>query len=180
MKFIAFLLLAFLTISSSSLEEEKIEWNENYKLSWEDFKANPIASNGYVASTSSGISFSYSFSHNEVEELLDLKVSVTSYFYPEKSWFITTDVSSYILKHEQTHFDISELHARFLRKEIAETTFTKNIKEEIDAIYNRIENNRRKMQHLFDSESDHSKNKVKELEWEAYVTQQIKRYERWK
>jgi len=36
------------------------------------------------------------------------------------------------------------------------------------------------MQHKFDSESNHSKNKEKGLEWETYVAQQLIAYERWK
>jgi len=179
MKFIAIIFLFFSVIFPSANEDEKIAWNENQKLSWSDFKA-PPKGNGFVASTSSGISFSYNFSYKETGEIIDLDVSITSYFYPEKSWFITSEASEYILKHEQTHFDISELHARILRKKISEASFSKNLKEEIEAIYKSVEDKRRAMQHLFDGESDHSKIKEKELEWEAYIAQQIKMYERWK
>jgi len=179
MKFITILFLFFSVIVPSGNEDEKIAWNENQKLSWSDFKAAPKG-NGYVASTSSGISFSYNFSYKETGEIIDLDVSITSYFYPENSWFISSEASEYILKHEQTHFDISELHARILRKKISETSFSKNLKIEIEAIYKSVEDKRRDMQHLFDDESDHSKIKEKEMEWEVFVEAQLKSYANWK
>lgn len=179
MKFFFIIFLFFSIIIPSVNEDKKIAWNENYKLSWSDFKA-ASKGNGYVASTSSGISFSYTFSFTETGEIINLDVSITSYFYPENSWFIPSEVSQYILNHEQTHFDISELHARILRKEISEATFTKNLKIEIEAIYKSIEDKRRAMQQLFDKETDHSKIKEKELEWEVVVAQQLKRYKDWK
>ena len=179
MKFLTIIFLFFSVIIPSNNEDEKIAWSEKNKLSWSDFKAAPKG-NDYVASTSSGISFSYTFSYTETREIIDLDVSITSYFYPNNSWYIPSEVSQYILNHEQTHFDISELHARILRKKISETTFTKNLKIEIEAIYKRVEDERRNMQHLFDKESDHSKIKEKELEWEAVVAKQLKKYKPWK
>jgi len=179
MKLVTVLFFIFSVLGSSISEDEKMAWDENYKLSWSDFKAVPKG-NGFVASTSSGISFSYKFSFTETGEILDLDVSILCYFYPENSWFIPSETSVYILKHEQAHFDISELHARILRKKISETTFSKDLKNEIEAIYKGVEEERQTMQHLFDAESDHSKIKEKELEWEAFVAQQLETYERWK
>ncbi len=178
MKFLTILFLAFQLFVPSSNEGEKIVWNENYKLTWADFKGKPKVGYGYVASTSSGISFSYSYS--EKNGRINFEATVKSNFYPENSWYIPSEASKYILKHEQTHFDISELHARMLRKKISETTFSKKIKKEIEALYDDAEEKRREMQHLFDDESDHSKIKEKELAWETYVTKQLQIYERWK
>lgn len=36
------------------------------------------------------------------------------------------------------------------------------------------------MQKLFDKESDHSKIKEKELEWEAFIKKQLEDYNDWK
>ncbi len=178
MKFFTILFFIFSLISPLNLEDEKIIWNENYKLKWSDFKAPYRAGVSYVASTSSGISFSYSYSERDGE--IDLNITVHSNFYPEKSWVNPEEASEYILAHEQAHFDISEIHARMLRKKISETTFSKKVKMELTNLYNSVNEDRETMQRLFDKESDHSKNKEKELEWETFIKQQLQDYDRWK
>ena len=178
MKFLAILFFVFTSFLSSTIEDEKIVWNENERLSWSDFKAPHRSGVSYVASTSSGISFSYSYS--ERNRKIDLNITIQSNFYPASSWVNPGDASDYILAHEQAHFDISEIHARILRKKVSETTFSKKVKKELTNLYNEVDKKRIAMQHLFDKESDHSKIKEKEYEWEAYIKQQLKEYDRWK
>lgn len=165
--------LIFTLFFSSENDPIKIPWNANQKLTWADFQGKPELRSGYVATTNSGISFSYSTRNGEV--LTNFEVH--SYFYPETSWYIPSQVDQNILNHEQTHFDISELHARMLRKMISEANFTKKIKKEIDVIYKKVEISRREMQHNFDAETDHSKNKDKEKQWELYVLKELEKYE---
>ncbi|MCH7785424.1 MAG: DUF922 domain-containing protein [Bacteroidetes bacterium] len=173
------LTLLFQTIPLN-IEKEKILWSESYKLSWADFQAKPNIGSGFVASTNSGISFSYSFSYSEEKGDFDLDFTIQSNFYPTLSWYIASEVTENTLKHEQTHFDISELHARLLRKKISETIFSKNIKKEMDTFYNTIENMRKEMQLRFDNETDHSNIRNKELEWEEFVARQLKAFAKWK
>jgi len=169
MKIFAILFFVFSSFLPSAIEDEKIVWNENYRLKWSDFKAPHRSGVSYVASTSSGISFSYSYS--EINGVIDLNITVHSNFYPEKSWVNPKEISAYILAHEQAHFDISEIHARILRKKISETTFSKKVKKELTTLYSNVDEKRIAMQRLFDKESDHSKIKEKELEWESYIKQ---------
>lgn len=178
MKFLSILIFVISLISPSVIEEEKIVWSEDYRLSWSDFKAPARKGISYVASTSSGMSFSSSFAANKGE--IEIKATVLCNFYPEKSWVNPAEASDYILGHEQAHFDISEIHARILRKKISETTFSANGKKEITDLYYGIEKERIAMQKLFDKESDHSKIKEKELEWEAFIKKQLEDYNDWK
>ena len=127
------ILFIIFSLGFSPSEREKIEWNEDYKLSWSDFKGKPNLKSGYVASTNSGISFSYSYGFKYNELVLDYEVKCN--FYPELSWYIPSIVTENTLRHEQTHFDISEIHARLLRKRISETQFTKKVETEIESIY---------------------------------------------
>ena len=83
------------------------------------------------------------------------------------------------MKHEQTHFDISELHSRILRKRLDDATFSDNLKPEIEAIYRKVEEERKATQDAFDRESDHSKNEAGEAKWEGYITQQLEAYNDW-
>lgn len=177
MKLISIILFVSIPFLSPLVEEEKIEWSEDYQLQWSDFKATTASGSGFVASTSSGIGFSYSY--KELNGKRDIKVVVVCNFYPQKSWYSKKDASDYILKHEQTHFDISELHKRIFKKRIDETNFSNEMKKELEALFHETENDRVIMQREFDDESDHSKNKEKELEWETYVAQQLEAYEHW-
>lgn len=157
---------------------EKITWTEDRKLSWEDFKGTPKGWDDYVASTSSGISFVYSVGVAQGE--LHLNYTVNSNFYPYSSWFVPEHASDYILRHEQTHFDISELHARIFRKRLAETEFSMNPKEKLDDMYAVIEEERRVMQKRYDNDTDHSQIPAAEERWVAWVTEQLEAYARWK
>jgi len=176
MKLLIIFIFFFLFVPQ--LNTEKILWNENQKLSWNDFRGKPIPSASFVASTNTGISFQYSYSIQNGD--INVEYSVESFFSPEGSWYMPQRVNAHILRHEQAHFDISELHARILRKNLQGKKFTKRIKSEIEGIYKQVEQKRRAMQNKFDAESDHSRNEEKEIFWQKYIAQQLATYDAWK
>lgn len=178
MKIVFCITLWLLGWNTSVHEDEKIPWSREQPLSWNDFRGVPNGADEFVASTNSGISFSFSFQ----EENGQTKVSyvVGSYFYPLLSWYKSERVTPYILKHEQTHFDISELHARKLRKTLHTIKYDPDFRRLSEEKYHSIELARREMQLLYDQESDHSNKEPQEHQWRAYVTQQLKEYEDWK
>ncbi len=178
MKIISFFLILFFFFSPSEITTEKMQWSETRKLNWGDFKGTPNLGDDYVASTNSGISFSYSIGSRNGEFIFDY--TVLSNFYPEQSWYKPEAASVYILKHEQTHFDISELHARKLRKKLAAIAVGENIKAEVDQLYSETERERRAMQKAFDKESDHSKIKDGEYKWRNYIATELQNYDGWK
>ncbi len=157
---------------------EKIIWNENQKLTWEDFRGRPVRNAGFVASTNTGINFGYSYKISN--DGVSVEYSVESFFSPEKSWYFQGQISQHVLNHEQTHFDISELHARILRKRLGSQKFSKKVKAEIETIYLQVEEQRKTMQKKFDAETDHSRNIEKELQWEKRIAKQLVNYESWK
>lgn len=146
-------------------------------LTWNDFKGRPDRLNTYAASTSSGISHGYSINHKGY--LVKEDSWVKAYFYPRLSWFRPQKVTAKTLRHEQTHFDISELHARILRKKIAQFTFSHRSKQEIKAIYKEVESSRHKMQEAFDKETRHSMNSEAEAAWERKVAKLLREYRGW-
>jgi hypothetical protein len=178
MKTFLIFLIGLLSFYSADNDAEKIRWSESYQLSWADFQGVPQGGSGYVASTNSGMSFSFSFGNRNGEIKYDY--SIESNFYPKLSWYKKGQVSDYILKHEQTHFDISELHTRMFRKRMEESQFSDNIKAEVGALYERTETERKEMQKRYDLESNHSQNKEAEHQWRNFVAEQLKVYDRWK
>lgn len=173
------LFLLALALLVFPLSTEKILWSESQPLQWEDFRGKPDHNAGFVASTHTGIHFSYSFTINQKKEV-KVAYTVESFFNREKSWFIPDLVTPHILNHEQAHFDITELYARILRKRLSEKKFTSKIKTEIEQIYRATEKERIAMQRRFDKETDHSRNEEKEWAWETQIAQQLADYGRWK
>lgn len=165
------LLMGFVILCSYAVAPERIAWKATKRLSWQDFKGNSNANRGFVASTSSGMSQSYVIGS---DGLLNKKEThVTAHFYPEYSWYSAKDTTAGLLKHEQTHFDITEIHARILNKRIQSYTFTSNSKAEIKTLYEIVEEERRTMQRAFDKETNHSINREEEKKWEAKVEKLI-------
>ena len=164
---------------SSENDKEKFSWSAERLLTWEDFQGVPNKSDDFVASTNSGLSFSFSYKHDANGEG-KLTYKVKSNFYPKLSWYRPGRVSDYILKHEQTHFDISELHARKLRKKLSQLEYSDDYKEVAQVVYQKMEQERRAMQQRFDDETEHSNIVKAEHQWEAYVANQLTMYEDWK
>ncbi|MBT8295891.1 MAG: DUF922 domain-containing protein [Gramella sp.] len=177
MKNHSLLFLFFLCISFGYAQElEKIQWQKSRPLTWEDFKAEPDTSNTFSANTNSGISYSWNYSTASGEPVL--KHEVYTNFYPERSWVKDIQDEEYLLAHEQLHFDISELHARRLRKALAQYEIGRNIRQDLKKIYNSIEAERSSMQHQFDRETSHSENIEAEYKWRKFIQQELKKLEK--
>lgn len=180
---IAALLLVFMGFSSEissddqNVEEEKIKWSEQ-KLTWNEFKGTPSGPEEFVASTNSGVGFS--FSYKERNGVGQVTYSIDCNFYPNLSWYRSDRVSPYILGHEQLHFDISELHARKLRKSLSSLPQNRDFKTKAKKLYDAMEVERRAMQNQYDTDSDHSNVESEEYRWRAYVKEELIRLEAWK
>ena len=161
------LLIALVILCSFTVVPDRIEWQSNKTLSWDDFKGQPNGRGSFVASTSSGMSQSYVIGSNGV--LNKKETHVKAHFYPEYSWYRAKDTTALLLKHEQTHFDITEIHARLLNARIQSYAFTSNSKEEVKDLYEQAEKERRAMQKAFDKETNHSINKDVEKQWETRI-----------
>ncbi|MGJ8666431.1 MAG: DUF922 domain-containing protein [Patiriisocius sp.] len=178
MKIIASIFILVTTIFNFQNETEKIEWREGERLTWADFKGVPENVAGFVASTNSGISFSYGM--QSTNGVMEITYDINTYFYPEASWYKIESANNHILSHEQGHFDISELFARKLRRQFEALDKDETFKEKARKIYRENEKIRVAFQNEFDKETDHSKNISEEKKWEAYIAEQLKEYNDWR
>ncbi|WP_340074767.1 DUF922 domain-containing protein [Leptobacterium sp. I13] len=174
-----FSLILLVAFSFFAPPEEEIVWSEAYRLTWKDFKGTPRYNTSVVAMTASGISYDLSATiRSENDIVVDYKVVAS--FYPDHSWYNPDRVDAVVLAHEQLHFDITELHARKFRKHLSEMLFTENVKREIKAIYNQINKELKKMQELYDSESDFSMNAEDQKEWQEKIKDQLDKLDAYK
>lgn len=145
-------------------DEESIPWNMSRRLSWDDFLCEPQKNSDAVASTSTSLGIAYQVEHG------DLTYSITCNFSKLKSWgLLRTD---YILAHEQGHFDITEIFARKLFKALQEYQFNrKTYRQDVNAIYKDIVQQKEDMQAAYDGLTDHSRNRKVQYEWLQKINQ---------
>lgn len=158
----------------SQLPENKMIWQEE-SLTWDDFRGTPATENLFDANTNSGISYSWSLRSSEKQT--DFLFTVRTYFYPDLSWVKPEKRSSELLSHEQLHFDITELHARKLKKAMKYYKLPEQhkIKKELEKIYRDVEFSRKQMQELYDRETGHGQNSEAQKKWKAFINSELKK-----
>lgn len=176
---LSFALLGFAPASDGGgggggLTGKEIKWNPGERLSWDDFKGSPDRYTYMDAVTESGIVFNWSCDYRGFHP------DVFAMFDPHKSWVKRSGASDYLLSHEQAHFDITEIHARKLRKRLDETPNpcrmgSRGIQSIADQIYQESAD----MQNQYDKETYHSKNTKVQKEWLQKIDKELKRLEEW-
>jgi hypothetical protein len=130
---IAGLILAFQTFAQSNLQDDTLHWNENRKLSWNDFRGEPLEYTGFQ-----GEAFCMNMAKFERPNAFSKTTfNVTAVFYKSKSWVNPKAKTEPGLAFFQVMFDLYELHARELRKELSET----NLGNDPNAIFQEKYNN---------------------------------------
>lgn len=159
----ASVLPAFHAIKNDKKESaEVIPWSIDRRLEWDDFLCAPKRNSDAVASTSTSLGISY-----KIENGL-LVYGITCDFSKTKSWgLLRTD---YILAHEQGHFDITEIAARRLHQALQQYNFNRrSYRQDINEIYRAIVNEKENLQAAYDEQSDHSRKRKLQYEWEEKI-----------
>ncbi len=92
-----------------------------------------------------------------------LNIGAYTFFTKNESWKKPGINSTYHLLHEQHHFDITRLGAEKLVEEIARAHFTKdNYNRLLTSIFEKAYNENSEIQHLYDRETVHSIDTVKQ------------------
>ena len=147
-------------------------WENDFRLTWADFKGKVPVGDPTAATTASGISYSYSANllHHEVH----LDFEVNAYFYPNESWYKPDLCNDNTLAHEQLHFDITEIFARKMRNKLQRTSFSDDVKAEVRKIYNDILKELQDYQERYDWETNFSRNREKQGEWNRKIDEILK------
>ncbi len=149
---------------------ERFSYADKSKLDWSDFRGAPDMKSNFDSAVNTGISYQWTIVSKDGEDI-KLKYEIESYCYPALSWVKKGQSTNYLLAHEQLHFDISELHARIIRKKFKDysPTSNKNVKKDLNRMYKRVERMRINMQEKYDHETDHSRNKGSQKKWEGKI-----------
>ena len=171
--------LFFVGISSSENPEndsDRISWDKDQQLKWDDFKGVPDNSNELDAYTMLGISL-------EVMGQKDGQVDmgVFGYFEKNKSWVKVDEKTDYLLAHEQKHFDLCEIYRRKLIQTLeAKKTYSfDTFSDQIGKIFNQVFEDYTKEQARYDEETNHSQKKEAQKRWNKFISKELSRLKKY-
>lgn len=152
--------------------EKEITWTANRKLEYRDFKAS-VEDRPFQAATLSKVFFYF----EKVENSKLFALRSKAIFITNKSYFKKGEEDEFTLKHEQLHFDISELHARKFFKKMKERNVKtyKQIEKCLDDVIGEIDTELDKMQDKYDAEVYSDRDA--QVKWDAFVASELKALE---
>ena len=162
----------------SSIDENSIvRWDENRKLTWNDFQGEPIKN----ASVSSELLIQMPANFNKAALFLSSNFNVECYFVKNGSWVDSSKATEQLLKYNQSIFDIYELYARKLRKKFEETEFgVSDPTDKFNSIYHNNSEALSKELINYRKETELGINKNKIDEWSIKIANMLKELENYK
>jgi len=145
-----------------------ISWTKDRKLKVSDFKIikKKLKENDYTGMTYTDIQYNYKITKDSIF------VTIRCVFNTRLSWLNSTDTNQYGLKHEQGHFDIGEIMAREMRRDFYESYNPNkafNVYATLKKFRLKYVKKLNKLNLQYDNETNHSVNKIKQLEWETII-----------
>jgi hypothetical protein len=158
---------------SAATDEEVIVWSAERRLTWDDFKARPPS--GLLGGARSALGFGFAFGCRDGQ----LHARVVARFHPRQSWVAYRIISSGLasragLQHEQTHFDLAEVHARRIRR------FFRELKDpcprtdaELDALAEPLFRNESAAHRKYDDETENGQQGNRQAEWDKRIAAEL-------
>ncbi len=148
---------------------EQLTWSAHRRLTWEDFKGQPDEENKHHALTAANLAVNAKCKDNQYTYI------VNCVFLPEQSW-TKNKHSEKLLIHEQLHFDLTEVHARQLRRDLQQLD-CKRIKTDLNAVVANAFKNWKAEQDHFDQASRHGVDKQEQQVWAAGIAKRLQQLE---
>ena len=153
---------------------DAVPWSASRRLSWDDFRGIPPASDPERAAETA-----YSLFHALGCRGKTFQFRVVAAVLPRQSWvrpaiLANPAQNSRTLRHEQTHFDLSEVHARRMRRYFSELREPCLKSEpELAAQSDRLIREEATAQRRYDEETNHGRNVQRQSSWDADVARQV-------
>jgi hypothetical protein len=150
-----------------------LAWSAARPLAWSDFRGRPDLESPVAAATSYALTWESDCSPE------GFRFRVTSVFLPDQSW-VKPDVLSRsqenarTLAHEQTHFDLSEVHARRMRRVLSRlVTPCRLTEEQLAAALDPVRREDAARQDRYDRETDHGLDRAQQARWDDEVRREL-------
>ena len=144
-------------------------WSAGRPLAWSDFQGSPAAAGSESAKTSYTLYSAWKCSG----DVFDFRVIAG--FRPRQSWvkvIVLNDSAQRrtILRHEQTHFDLAEVHARRMRRAFRDLARPcAKTDAELSALARRLAQEEKAEQRRYDAETDHGLLADQQAAWSRNV-----------
>jgi hypothetical protein len=166
-----FIFLAVLFFFGRSFSQDVV-WDSATKLTWADFLGKADQKSPFAAMTSSGIYYRLKTNSDGYSD------SVVAVFYKSDSWVRRRTESALI--HEQGHFDITEIFARKLRKQLEEFVPKRgDLGHQLKFLYDEVESEREAMENLYDKDTRHSADAARQADWNMRISNELKELEKY-
>lgn len=157
----------------AEVSSDRIAWSASRRLNWEDFRAKPEDGNPHHAMTAANLAVDAGCKNNK------FFYEVKCVFLPGESWSKNKQ-SEKLLAHEQLHFDLTEVHARMLRKQLQGIgNSCGNLKSQLNTTVGAAFKAWKTEQERFDKLSRHGLDKEVQLEWAASIADRLQELEAW-
>lgn len=154
-------------VPAPKIASEEIAWKASRRLTWNDFRAKADDNDPLHALTATNIDMKAKCENGE------LKVKVESVFEAHNSWS-KNKKSDRLLFHEQLHFDITEIYARRLRKELSTLKGACDNPDKINEVTDRIFEEWKHQEDVYDKETDHGLDQEKMKIWTDKISAELK------
>ena len=143
-------------------------WSAARRLTWADFRGVPGLTEKLHALTSADLNVQVKCAND------NLQVSVQAVFRPLESWTKSPD-SAPLLRHEQVHFDLTEVHARMLRAALGKLKMTcEQAQTQLQPLIDAGFANWQRAQDQYDEDARHGLDKEGQARWEKQIADQLK------
>lgn len=151
--------------------EASIVWSAGRKLTWADFKGAVPDASAFSAATSASINYQSAYS----SPFAKVKFFTEAVFHCHESWVKPVFIGdTSLLRHEQGHFDLSEIYARQVRRQLAADKLSyylvgipaQKILDELSQAFDA-------RQKQYDEETDHGRNHEKQEQWDKEIQQSL-------
>jgi len=167
------------SIDAQLAKQEAFPWQLKRTLTWADFKGDPPRDGTAAAETA------YTLLYGSQCRGQAFEFRVVAAFRPKESWVRPSILkrppdSARALKHEQTHFDLAEVHARRMRRHFAELMAPCRVStNDLSDIAERMVKEESAAQEKYDAETDHSRVPAEQARWDKEVTSQLSALVKW-
>ena len=162
--------LTALFLGTNATSTDVIYWTSDYKLTWNDFEGDPNYKHDYRDISAITVSGIVDYRGCEDGKLI---YKIKSYFEKKNSWVKMAGRNDHTLEHEQIHFDITELYARKLRKELAQRAFACGEEAAFETFVNDFLKGWQSMQEVYDMETEYSNEHHEQHEWMGKVQEEL-------
>lgn len=159
---------------SDLADDHAFPWSATRPLTWDDFQGTPPTEGSEGAKTSYTLYYAWKCRGESFE------FRAIAGFRPRESWVKAVVLNDgtqrrTVLGHEQTHFDLAEVHARRIRRAFAALTQPCGQPDgELGALAQRLAQEEKAEQRRYDAETNHGLRASQQAAWSRAVARRLR------